>query len=274
MDNSALQGAKEEIIVCANEKVIRWFHRKCLVHAGYRVSVCETFPALEEALEKSRPDLIILDYAFGGFPGLEAAVQIYAHEAYAGIPIMLLIFASQSFDLTVPKELLEKYVTVQHKNYTCEQLQSYITDFLAQKREGEQLKERATELINSAPGSSEGYLSLGRSFEMLLNSPEAIAAYNMAVEIDPDCADAYSLLGAIHWSGGDFEAAIQAYTQLVRLQPTNADNLRNLGYALNSCGEREKAREVWTQALEYADPSTHRSLLVVLENMKARKSGR
>lgn len=264
-------GSREAILIGVASPVEGGFLHRCLTNSGYRAIVCETYSALEDALAKAIPDQIILDYNFDGLPGMEAGVRILAQEPYSNIPLLILFFKSRHLEISYPKELANKRVSVFATPYGCEEIPSYLSRLFARRREAEGLEARATEMIRDTPDDPDGYVLLGKSCSMTGDTSGAMAAYKMAVEKDPDCAEAYSSLGNIYWTIGNYAEAVQARSQLVRLRPTDADCLRVLGTALVRTGAFEKAREVWTRALEYADPDRYQSLLARLESIKVPK---
>jgi len=57
---------------------------------------------------------------------------------------------------------------------------------------------------------------------------EAIEAYNRAIKLNPNSADAWSNLGAAKWEVGQLDQAINAMEKALQIQPNlpNAKNLR------------------------------------------------
>ena len=60
---------------------------------------------------------------------------------------------------------------------------------------------------------------------------QAIAAYQEAIALDPDSADAHHELGFAYYKVGKFKESIVSSQQAINLKPDNADTYRNLGLA-------------------------------------------
>jgi tetratricopeptide (TPR) repeat protein len=85
----------------------------------------------------------------------------------------------------------------------------------------------------------------------------ALGAFEKAVELKPDSAEALFNLGACHEAIGDPARAVNYYRTVLELTPDDADCYANLGTSFIKMYYREKspvwrkmAREAWRQSLE------------------------
>ena len=95
---------------------------------------------------------------------------------------------------------------------------------------------------------------------------EAIEAYQQAIRIQPNHADAYNNLGTIFINQNRIDDAIEAYQQAIQIQPNQGEAYYNLGNALHRQEKLEEAIEAYQQAIRiqpnYAD--AYNNLGVVL----------
>ena len=77
----------------------------------------------------------------------------------------------------------------------------------------------------------------------------ARAAFERALVMQPDLAEASNDLGALLAQGGDLEAAIGRFRAALASTPEYPDALNNLGYALLLSGRDEEARALYEKAL-------------------------
>ena len=62
---------------------------------------------------------------------------------------------------------------------------------------------------------------------------EAIEAYNKALAIKPDYAEAYNNMGMFSQEQGKLEEAIEAYNKALAIKPDYADAYNNMGMRLS-----------------------------------------
>lgn len=74
---------------------------------------------------------------------------------------------------------------------------------------------------------------------------------NLAIRINPDCAEAYSNLGNAHKERGELSEALKNYHMAVRLKPDFIDGYINLASALVYVGDLEQAIQAYLTALQY-----------------------
>jgi type IV pilus biogenesis/stability protein PilW len=78
---------------------------------------------------------------------------------------------------------------------------------------------------------------------------DARAAFERALELKPDYADASNSLGALLAQSGDVPAAIERFRTALQARPDFPDALNNLGFALFQTGQTAQARELYLKAL-------------------------
>lgn len=111
--------------------------------------------------------------------------------------------------------------------------QTRAQEHAAREREAEQWFERGVEAEHSG-------MSIDR----------AVAAYQKAIEIDPDQAAALVNLGTIHYHQRDWQQAEDCYRRALRARPHYALAHFNLGNLYDETGEWHKALEQYLAALE------------------------
>ncbi|WP_113701019.1 tetratricopeptide repeat protein [Nonomuraea lactucae] len=90
---------------------------------------------------------------------------------------------------------------------------------------------------------------------------EAVAAYDAALELDPDLVAAWASRGALAFEAGDHAAALDDLTRALKLAET-ADLAYNRAMAYRAAGREEEARRDLLRAAELApdDPDIRREL--------------
>jgi S1-C subfamily serine protease/tetratricopeptide (TPR) repeat protein len=74
-----------------------------------------------------------------------------------------------------------------------------------------------------------------------LKSPEAIEAYKLAIQLDPNYAPAHGGLGDAYLNSGNWPQALAEYKEQVRLAPNSAEAQYDLGYSYNVMGRHGEA---------------------------------
>ncbi|SVB24131.1 uncharacterized protein METZ01_LOCUS176985, partial [marine metagenome] len=114
----------------------------------------------------------------------------------------------------------------------------------------------ATDLISRAIGIDSGqslfYINLGNVLQEQGRLEESIQAYQQAIHLQPDHADAYSNLGIVLQKQGRLEESIQAYQQAIRIQPEHTGAYSNLIFAQDfhldiGLKEQQVERQKWNQ---------------------------
>ena len=129
--------------------------------------------------------------------------------------------------------------------------------------------EEAIEAYNKAlaikPDYADAYNNMGVTLQDQGKLEEAIEAYNKALAIKPDYAEAYNNMGVTLKEQGKLEEAIEAYNKALAIKPDYADAYNNMGVALQDQGKLEEAIEAYNKALaikpDYAEAYRYLSLL-------------
>jgi hypothetical protein len=97
---------------------------------------------------------------------------------------------------------------------------------------------------------------------------EAIEAYEKALTLKPDYAEAYTNMGVALQEQGKPEEAIDAYNKALAIKPDNAEAYNNMGITLADEGKLEDAFEVYHKSLtikpDYAE-ATENSLILAVQ---------
>jgi Flp pilus assembly protein TadD/peroxiredoxin len=100
----------------------------------------------------------------------------------------------------------------------------------------------------ASPSASTLY-RLGTLLSKSGESARARAAFERALSMQPDLAEASNDLGALLAQSGELEAAITHFRAALASTPEYPDALNNLGYALLLSGHDEEARALYVRAL-------------------------
>jgi len=134
------------------------------------------------------------------------------------------------------------------------------------KRQPTRRKKKARQHIASAPPNA---LHDALQLYQQGQTNEAHAACCRAVDADPDCAEAWHLLGLLSYRLGDVDASIQHLANAIRITPDYAAAQNDLGNVLSDMSRFDEAEAVYRHALA-GDPShlkAHNNLGVVLKNL-------
>ena len=98
------------------------------------------------------------------------------------------------------------------------------------------------------PNFAEAYCNLGSALVEQKQSDAAITAYRQAIAIRPDLALAHHNLGKVFYDTGDLDQAIAANRRALQIQPDYASARRNLAGNLFEAGELDEALACYRQA--------------------------
>jgi len=102
--------------------------------------------------------------------------------------------------------------------------------------------------VQRAPNKSRVWFNLGGAY--IHSDPErARAAYNRALELTPDFAQAYYDLGLIEQTKRNYDQAVRYYEQTLRLDPNYWPASNNLGNTLMSLGRNDEALKAFQTTL-------------------------
>ncbi len=104
--------------------------------------------------------------------------------------------------------------------------------------------------IEIDPDYADAYYNIGIALRKQGKLDEAIAAYQKAIEIDPDYADAYYNIGIALRKQGKLDEAIAAYQKAIEIDPDYAKAYYNIGIALRKQGKLEEAIAAYQKAIE------------------------
>jgi len=151
------------------------------------------------------------------------------------------------FDWLVQKGYLVKYPPASY--FIKEDIETTITSGLKQK-----YPDRWEEILNILKETQlkQPYFY---SYIAILNTEhnrlmQGIADYSMAIETDPNLAEAYNNRANIYFKLGDLSGAIADYTKAVDLKPGYEDAYYNLGFAYYKQGNLPQAIFNYSKAIE------------------------
>ncbi|WP_269603970.1 tetratricopeptide repeat protein [Prochlorococcus marinus] len=119
---------------------------------------------------------------------------------------------------------------------------------LSKLKEAELLYRKAIE-IN--PNCAEAYSNLGNIFRDFGKLKEAELSYQKAIAINPNCAEAYSNLGNIFRDFGKLKEAELSYRKAIEIKSDCAEAHSNLGVLLKDLGKLKEAELSIRKAIEY-----------------------
>ena len=113
-------------------------------------------------------------------------------------------------------------------------------------------------LATLASGSEEAHLRLGEALRVRGQLPEALGAYQNAVELNPEFAKAHVMMGVTMAGLGDVSGAAEAYREAIKLQPDDATAHFNLAGVLESQGQIDQALHHYQRATQGSDAQAER----------------
>lgn len=112
--------------------------------------------------------------------------------------------------------------------------------------------------VTAAPEPVVGWTAdewFDRALELEEEDPiAAIAAYQRALRLRPDCTETLINMGRLHAENGEPETAAAAFRRALELQPEDPTALYNLGVVAQDAGDDDDAIELYKRAL-HIDPS-------------------
>jgi tetratricopeptide (TPR) repeat protein len=105
------------------------------------------------------------------------------------------------------------------------------------------------EYVSKVDPTAITFYNLGTLYIKRGQPSQAKAAFDRALQLKPDYADASNSLGALLAQDGQVPAAIERFRAALQAKPDFADALNNLGYALFQTGEAGQAYELYQKAL-------------------------
>jgi tetratricopeptide (TPR) repeat protein len=149
-----------------------------------------------------------------------------------------------------PVERLTRAVPFHGTFYSGLPLRNYL--FYGRELLDQGLEAPAVQAFERAAQANPGASTLYRLGTLLVRSGEAVrarSAFERALVLQPDLAEANNDLGALLAQGGDLEGAIRRFRAALASTPEYPDALNNLGYALLLTGAEQEARALYERAL-------------------------
>jgi tetratricopeptide (TPR) repeat protein len=109
----------------------------------------------------------------------------------------------------------------------------------------------AISLLRTAPENATALTELGSVYLAQRKTPDAIAAFEKAVSIDPEMPEAWNDLGSLLTETGEYKKAEEALRSALRFRPNYLEARNNLGSLLARTNRFEEARFHYEAALRY-----------------------
>ncbi len=106
---------------------------------------------------------------------------------------------------------------------------------------------------------AQSHYNLGLAYYHEDKIEKAITAYQTAIQLEPNFADAYGGLGVIHWRTGDLDAAIRHCQKAIKIAPENIEFHQNLTQIYWQKGMHDRAAIGYRIILEL-NPSDENAL--------------
>jgi Ca-activated chloride channel family protein len=110
---------------------------------------------------------------------------------------------------------------------------------------------------------AEAFYNMGDAFLRSGEPKKAIEAYKQALRFKPDMAVAYNNLGTAYFSQGEYKKAINAFKEALKLNQKASNTYYNLGAAYVARGEKETALEQY-KILKGFDTETAEKLYLLI----------
>ena len=136
--------------------------------------------------------------------------------------------------VTRNKELQEKYDALNLE------MAKYRRDFDG-ANEAQRIEIKKEVARNTERFSAVDELDKGNNFSFRKDYAQALTAYDNALRLDSQLAEAYNNRGIIKYDLGQFSAAIDDYNMAIQLKPSYADALNNRGSAYAALGQLQSA---------------------------------
>ena len=171
-------------------------------------------------------------------------------KVYREAPDVPLILKDIAAIEATPAERLSRAVPFPGTFYSPPSLRNYLPYGRELLDQG--LESAAAEAFERAAQANPTPSTLYRLGTLLAKSgeaPRARAAFERALALQPDLAEANNDLGALLAQEGDLPAAIERFRAALASTPDYPDALNNLGYALLLTGSSDEARGLYEKAI-------------------------
>lgn len=146
------------------------------------------------------------------------------------------------------KELQEKYDALNR------QMEQYRNNFdKANDKQKAEIKKKVA--INTEKFSAVDEFAKGNNFSLRKDYGKALSAYDAAIRLDPQLAEAYNNRGIVKFELGQFSSAIEDYTRAIQLKANYFEALNNRGNAYIMTEQFQNAERDLRMALKLNDKS-------------------
>ncbi len=158
---------------------------------------------------------------------------------------------------------IEQFTAAIQKNTSDERSRLALTEAAIAAGRPDAAEQTLKQAIDALPDSGRAHYRLGRLYQSLARTPEAIAAFDKSAErpvlVGRDAL--YETIAVMRVSEGEFEAAIAAYRREVDANPNNAVAHRRLGDLYAQEGRLDESLAEYAAALliDPRDADTHAS---------------
>jgi tetratricopeptide (TPR) repeat protein len=120
---------------------------------------------------------------------------------------------------------------------------------LERRKDWNAMIEHCHRWTKAQPGSDLARFILGIAYRKSGQLDKAIEAYQQAIRINPEYAEAWGNLGVAYGSAGEHAKAVDAYRQALHINPEDPIAWNNLGFSYGRAGQIAKAIEAFQQGL-------------------------
>lgn len=167
------------------------------------------------------------------------AIELDPNHAESHLSLAAIKFY-HNWDFEGAGQSLEKALSLSLNSSMVNQVHGW---YLIATGEFDKAIEKMEEAVAQDPLSIPLLCNLADAFSFANRFEEAIAQYEKALELDPNCRRAYEGRGLVHLIRGEKEAALRDLEQYQRLTGSPMKGLPALGHAYALTGQPDKARE-------------------------------
>jgi len=227
------------VLVVDDEPEIRLLVQKTLEARGFAVEIAEDGAEALAKAEALVPDLVLLDAMLPKVHGFEACRRLKSGPRTRHVPVIMMTAIYRGWRFA--QDARETYGA---EDYVEKPFRR--DDFL---RRIDAVLESTASRAKPAPSGVEGHLASAKELLVAGRLPEAIAALEQAIVVDPWSAEAhYQLARALRAQKDDFRA-MTAFERATELRPGHLPSLRALASLYEEKGFRRKAAETLERAL-------------------------
>ena len=128
---------------------------------------------------------------------------------------------------------------------------------LEQAGKNKEALELYAEILKQEPGNALIYNAAAVVLYNIGRFKDAGVYFSRAIELNPNYAEAYANLGALHAKFKEYDKAVKLYQACIKIKPSYAGAYTNLGNALNKTGRHEEAVYFHKTAIALDDKSAN-----------------